>query len=54
MCGTLRARVTGGRAAEDRRAAGLYNLKSDPGETNNVADKNPDVLKKFEHLLKNN
>ena len=31
----------------------LYNLKSDPGETNNVADKNPDVLKKFERLLKN-
>jgi arylsulfatase A-like enzyme len=32
----------------------LYNLKSDPGETNNVADKNPDVIKKFENLLKNN
>jgi arylsulfatase A-like enzyme len=31
----------------------LYNLKSDPGETNNVADKNPDVIKKFESLLKN-
>ena len=31
----------------------LYNLKSDPGETNNVADKNPDVIKKFERLLKN-
>jgi arylsulfatase A-like enzyme len=31
----------------------LYNLKTDPGETNNVADKNPDVIKKFESLLKN-
>jgi hypothetical protein len=31
----------------------LYNLKADPGETNNVADKNPDVIKKFESLLKN-
>jgi arylsulfatase A-like enzyme len=31
----------------------LYHLKTDPGETNNVADKNPDVLKKFESLLKN-
>jgi arylsulfatase A-like enzyme len=32
----------------------LYNLKSDPGETNNVADKNPDVIKRFKSLLKNN
>jgi arylsulfatase A-like enzyme len=32
---------------------GLYNLKTDPGETNNVADKNPDVIKKFGNLLKN-
>ena len=31
----------------------LYHLKTDPGETNNVADKNPDVIKKFERLLKN-
>jgi arylsulfatase A-like enzyme len=31
----------------------LYHLKTDPGETNNVADKNPDVIKKFESLLKN-
>jgi arylsulfatase len=31
----------------------LYNLKADPGETNNVADKNPDVIKKFKSLLKN-
>ena len=30
----------------------LYNLKTDPGETNNVADKNPDVIKKVESLLK--
>ena len=29
----------------------LYNLKSDPGETNNVADRNPDVTKKFELLF---
>jgi arylsulfatase A-like enzyme len=32
----------------------LYNLKTDPGETNNVAAKNPDVIKKIEHLLKTN
>ncbi len=32
----------------------LYNLKTDPGETNNVAGKNPDVIKKFERLLKAN
>jgi arylsulfatase A-like enzyme len=32
----------------------LYNLKTDPGETNNVAGKNPDVIEKFEHLLKAN
>ncbi len=31
----------------------LYHLKTDPVETNNVADKNPDVIKKFERLLKN-
>ena len=30
----------------------LYNLKTDPGETQNVADKNPDVVAKFENLLK--
>jgi arylsulfatase A-like enzyme len=30
----------------------LYNLKTDPGETRNVADKNPDVIAKFEKLLK--
>jgi arylsulfatase A-like enzyme len=32
----------------------LYNLKTDPGETNNVAGKNPDVIKKIERLLKAN
>ena len=32
----------------------LYHLKTDPGETNNVAGKNPDVIKKFERLLKAN
>jgi arylsulfatase A-like enzyme len=31
----------------------LYNLKTDPGQTNNVADKNPDVIKTFQGLLKN-
>ncbi len=31
----------------------LYQLKTDPGETNNVANKNPGVIKKFESLLKN-
>jgi len=31
----------------------LYHLKTDPGETNNVADKNPDMIKKFTGLLKN-
>lgn len=30
----------------------LYNLKTDPGETRNVADKNPDVIARFEKLLK--
>jgi arylsulfatase A len=32
----------------------LYNLKTDPGETNNVADKNPDVVQKFRDILKAN
>ena len=31
----------------------LYNLKTDPGETNNVADKNPDVITRFQGILKN-
>ena len=31
----------------------LYNLKTDPGETNNVADKNPDVIARFQDILKN-
>ena len=31
----------------------LYNLKTDPGETNNVAGKNPDVIKRFQGVLKN-
>jgi arylsulfatase A-like enzyme len=30
----------------------LYNLKTDPGETQNMADNNPDVMAKFEKLLK--
>ena len=32
----------------------LYNLKTDPGETNNVADRNPDVITRFQSILKNN
>jgi arylsulfatase A-like enzyme len=32
----------------------LYDLKTDPGETNNVAGKNPEVIKKIELLLKAN
>ncbi len=31
----------------------LYNVKTDPGETNNVADKNPDVVKELQGILKN-
>jgi arylsulfatase A-like enzyme len=31
----------------------LYNLKTDPAETKNVADKNSDVIKLFEAILKN-
>jgi arylsulfatase A-like enzyme len=31
----------------------LYDLKSDPGETRNVADKNPEVVAKFQNILKN-
>jgi arylsulfatase A-like enzyme len=30
----------------------LYNLKTDPGETQNMAGNNPDVMTKFEKLLK--
>lgn len=33
------------------QAPALYNLKSDIGETNNVADKNPEVLKNMKELL---
>jgi arylsulfatase A-like enzyme len=31
----------------------LYDLKSDPGETQNVGDKNPDVIKRFGNFWKN-
>jgi arylsulfatase A-like enzyme len=31
----------------------LYNLKTDPGETNNVADRNPEIVAKFQSLLNN-
>jgi len=30
----------------------LYNLTNDPGETQDVADKNPGVIAKFEELMK--
>jgi uncharacterized sulfatase len=39
------------RAKADGKWA-LYNLKTDPGETQNMADHNPDVMAKFEKLLK--
>jgi arylsulfatase A-like enzyme len=32
----------------------LYNLKADPGETSNVAEKNPDVIKTVQGFLKTN
>jgi arylsulfatase len=30
----------------------LYNLKTDPGETNNVASQHPDIITKFQDILK--
>jgi arylsulfatase A-like enzyme len=30
----------------------LYNLRDDPNETTNLADKNPDVLKRLAHISK--
>jgi hypothetical protein len=30
----------------------LYNLKTDPGEKENVADKHPDIVAKIEEYLK--
>ena len=30
----------------------LYSLNADPGETSNVADKNPDVVQKIRDILK--
>jgi arylsulfatase A-like enzyme len=38
--------------AQNEKPWELYNLKTDPGETQNVADKNPDVIARFENLLK--
>jgi arylsulfatase A-like enzyme len=38
--------------AQGDKAWELYNLKTDPGETQNVADKNPDVIARLEKLLK--
>jgi arylsulfatase A-like enzyme len=32
----------------------LYNLKTDPGETKNVAAQHPDVITSFQDILKNN
>ena len=29
----------------------LYDLKNDPGEKNNIADKNPDIVQQMENLL---
>ena len=37
--------------SEDNKPWELYNLKTDRGETQNVADKNPDVIARFEKLL---
>jgi arylsulfatase A-like enzyme len=31
----------------------LYHLKTDPGEANNVADKNPEIITRFQNVLKN-
>ncbi|WP_268034055.1 arylsulfatase [Algoriphagus sp. PAP.12] len=31
----------------------LYNLQTDPGETQNVADQNPEIVKEMEELMKN-
>jgi arylsulfatase A-like enzyme len=31
----------------------LYNLKTDPGETNNVANQHPDIITRFQDILKN-
>ena len=30
----------------------LYNLKNDPGETNNVIDQNPEIVLQLKNLLK--
>jgi arylsulfatase A-like enzyme len=30
----------------------IYNLKSDPGESNNLAEKRPDMVRRFEEILK--
>jgi arylsulfatase A-like enzyme len=38
--------------SKDNKPWELYNLKTYPGETQNVADKNPDTVAKFENLLK--
>jgi len=31
----------------------LYNLQTDPGETQNVADQNPEIVKEMDELMKN-
>jgi arylsulfatase A-like enzyme len=39
------------RGKAEQQVTELYNLKSDPSETNNVADKNPDLIKRFNELF---
>jgi arylsulfatase A-like enzyme len=39
------------RGKPEQRLTELYNLKSDPSESNNVADKNPDLIKQFNELF---
>ena len=32
----------------------LYDLKTDPGEENNIAEKNPEIVKRMEEIIRNN
>ena len=38
--------------AEERFSSGLYDHRSDPGETNNLAAREPKVIKHIEKMLK--